>query len=387
MPTNYGLVIGGALNLREQPFTAANRLSLIPNETTLAITDHNDDWYATTYRSLSGYVPKHYVQSLNQTTDIILNGAVTGGGLNLRKKASASTDCLALIPNQTELEVVDYDANGDWYRTSYGGYAGYVMKQFVEISEPPPIAEWLYGQVTSSSLNVRKQPSLSAPLWNYPWPLNRIALVKPAVDGWYETLYRGNPAYVSAQYIDLLDEPVPDSIVDRMLFLAVPELGRTNSKYFNGYTGKWCHIFAVWLSLHAAMPKTMVPNTANCGNGIVWFVNKTESGGFFFKNAVHKARMIQAYRAINHLSTMLTEQEEAYVPAPGDYIYFRWSNASSNVNVSHVGIVRTVGNTALTTFEGNSNRKMVSREFSLSDTRIVGYGKPKYNGFKSVIFC
>lgn len=379
MLTNYGLVVGGTLNLREQPSTAANRLALIPNETTLAITDHNDDWYATTYGSLSGYVMKQYVQSLNQTTDISLNGTVTGGGLNLRQKASSSTDRLILIPNQTELEVVDYDANGDWYRTSYGGYAGYVMKQFVEIPEPPPVTEWLYGQVTSSSLNVRKQPSLSAPLWNYYWPLNRIALVKPAVDGWYETLYRGEAAYVSAQYIELLDNAVPNNIVDRMLFMAVPELGRTNSKYFNGYSGQWCHIFADWLSMHADMPKAMVPNTTNCGIGIVWFVNDENSGGFFFKNAAHKVRMINAYPAINHLSTSLTEEEEAYVPSPGDYIYFRWSNAASSVNVSHVGIVRSVTDEMLTTFEGNSGGKVVSREFLLNDSRIVGYGKPNYS--------
>ena len=378
MPTKYALVVGGALNLREQPSTAANRLTLIPNETTLAITDHNDDWYATTYGSLSGYVMKQYVQSLNQTTDIILNGTVTGGGLNLRQKASSSTDRLILIPNQTELEVVDYDADGAWYRTSYGGYAGYVMKQFVEIPEPPSVTEWLYGQVTSSSLNVRKRPSFSASLWNYPWPLNRIVLVKPAVDGWYETLYRGCPAYVSAQYIDLLDEPVPDNIVDRMLFMAVPELGRTNSKYFNGFSGKWCHIFADWLSMHADMPKAMVPNTTNCGIGIVWFVNDENSGGFYFKNTAHKTRMINAYPAINHLSTSLTEEEEAYVPTPGDYIYFRWSNAASKVNVSHVGIVRAITDERLTTFEGNSGGKVVSREFSLCDTRIVGYGKPNY---------
>ena len=81
-----------------------------------------------------------------------MNGTVTGGGLNLRQKASTSTDRLILIPNQTELEVVDYDVNGDWYRTSY---AGYVMKQYVEIPEPLPVTEWLYGQVTSSSINVR----------------------------------------------------------------------------------------------------------------------------------------------------------------------------------------------------------------------------------------
>lgn len=86
MPTKYSLVVGGALNLREQPSTSANRLTLIPNETTLAVTEHNDDWYATTYGSLSGFVLKQYVQSLNQEADSILTGTVTGGSLNLRKK-------------------------------------------------------------------------------------------------------------------------------------------------------------------------------------------------------------------------------------------------------------------------------------------------------------
>ena len=126
----------------------------------------------------------------------------------------------------------------------------------------------MYGRVTSSTLNVRKQPSLSASLWNDVWPMNRIALIKPSVNGWYETLYRGQPAYVYAQHIDLLDDQVPDNIVDRMMFLAQPELGRTNSVYFNGYTGNWCHRFADWLAMHAAMPRTMIPNTSNCGTGM-----------------------------------------------------------------------------------------------------------------------
>ena len=56
MATKYGLVFGGALNLREQPSTTANRLTLIPNETTLAITDHNDNLFSTTFGILSGRV-------------------------------------------------------------------------------------------------------------------------------------------------------------------------------------------------------------------------------------------------------------------------------------------------------------------------------------------
>lgn len=86
MTIKYVLVVGSALNLREQPSTAANRLALIPDETTLAVTDHNDQWYTTIYGSLPGYVMKQYVQLLNQTTVIILNSTVISGGLNMRKR-------------------------------------------------------------------------------------------------------------------------------------------------------------------------------------------------------------------------------------------------------------------------------------------------------------
>ena len=63
---------------------------------------------------------------------------------------------------------------------------------------------WKYGIVKSTALNVRKQPGLSAERWNNVWPLHRIALVKQASDGWYETLYRGELAFVSAAYIELV---------------------------------------------------------------------------------------------------------------------------------------------------------------------------------------
>jgi len=111
---------------------------------------------------------------------------------------------------------------------------------------------WRYGQVKSNALNVRREPSRKARRWNNVWPMNRLVLVKPGgVDGWYETLYRGEPAYVMAEFIKLLDDPVPNSIVERMMFMALPDNGRSKSIYFNGYNGKWCHRFADWLAMNA----------------------------------------------------------------------------------------------------------------------------------------
>ena len=121
---------------------------------------------------------------------------------------------------------------------------------------------WRYGQVKSNALNVRREPSRKARRWNNVWPMNRLVLVKPGgVDGWYETLYRGEPAYVMAEFIKLLDDPVPNSIVERMMFMALPDNGRSKSIYFNGYNGKWCHRFADWLAMNAGMPKEMIPCT------------------------------------------------------------------------------------------------------------------------------
>ena len=371
-----GTVTGGRLNLRAAADSSASILASIPNETLLVVTDHNDTWYAATYGSYTGFVMKQYITLLNLTNATELPGEVTGGSLNMRRTASTSADRLIQIPNNTSITVIDFDADSQWYITDYNGYTGYVMKQYVTVSQPVP--NWAYGQVTSNALNVRRQPSTSAARWNNVWPLNRIVLIKDAVEGWFESLYRGQPAYVAKDYINVLDTPVHDSIVDRMLFMVTPELGRDNVIYFNGYSGEWCHRFADWLAMNAGMPMDMIPNDSNCGTGMVWFINNANSGGFHFKNAEHKARFISNYSAVNHLDDELTAAEEAYVPAPGDYIYFRWTNAASSVNVSHVGIVATVGENSLTTWEGNSGDQVVNRTFALNDAQIVGYGKPNY---------
>ena len=239
---------------------------------------------------------------------------------------------------------------------------------------------WQYGQVNSNALNVRREPSRKARRWNNVWPMNRLVLIKPcADDGWYETLYRGETAYVMADFIKLLDEPVPENIVERMMFMVLPENGRTKSIYFNGYGGKWCHRFADWLAMNAGMPPELLPKTSNCGKGIVWFATNNSSGGFSFMSIEHKARMIRSYPVLDILPHELTAEERVYVPQAGDYVYFRWKNAAKTVNVSHVGIVASVTDAAVCTWEGNAGSKVAQRTYPLNSREIVGYGHPVYD--------
>lgn len=302
-------------------------------------------------------------------------GTVTGGRLNLREKPSVQSRRLILIPDGAQIAVSEHDAQ--WYKAQYKAYDGYVMKQFVQLLPSLPDA-WSYGKVTADPLNVRRRPSTSAARWNSPWPRGRIALIKPCVGGWYQTLYRGETAYVSAQHVLPLAVDVSDSLVDRMLYMAPPEIGQSNSRYFNGYTGAWCHRFADWLAMHVGMPKDLIPNTSGCGKGIVWFATDAKSGGFFFKNAKHKKRIMRKYAALKSLAPDLTAAERDYLPQPGDYVYFRWSNATSSVTVSHVGIVMDIEDGMIITIEGNAGSKVGERIYGLDDPRIVGFGKPSY---------
>ena len=46
----------------------------------------------------------------------------------------------------------------------------------------------------------------------------------------------------------------------------------------------------------------------------------------------------------------------------------------------HIGIVRYVKDGRVYTVEGNASNKVSARDYALSDTYIVGYGRPKYGG-------
>lgn len=59
------------------------------------------------------------------------------------------------------------------------------------------------------------------------------------------------------------------------------------------------------------------------------------------------------------------------MPIPGDYVFFDWDR---DRDPDHVGAVLCVDETQLYTIEGNSGGRVAVNRYSLSDSRIVGYG-------------
>lgn len=131
--------------------------------------------------------------------------------------------------------------------------------------------------------------------------------------------------------------------------LRYTEQGNNQTKYgaWYGMNGAaWCHMFVSWCANQAGVSTSIVPKTASCSSGISFFKNKNQ-----FK-----------YRG-------------RYTPKRGDIIYFR--------NGGHVGIVEKTSGSTVHTVEGNKSDKVARRSYSLSDTRITGYGVPNYTNLNS----
>ena len=129
-----------------------------------------------------------------------------------------------------------------------------------------------------------------------------------------------------------------------------------DQKFPNWYNGKkngfaWCDMFVDWCFLTAfgyenALRLTCQPEKsagAGCKYSLRYYKNK---GQF-------------------HTSG----------PKPGDQIFF----GTSLDDVSHTGLVEKADGSKVYTIEGNTSNQVARRSYALSNSRILGYGRPAYD--------
>lgn len=61
-------------------------------------------------------------------------------------------------------------------------------------------------------------------------------------------------------------------------------------------------------------------------------------------------------------------------PEMGDQIFFY-----SDGDINHTGVVEAVGGGIVYTIEGNASDRVLRRQYALGDSRIAGYGRPKWS--------
>lgn len=143
------------------------------------------------------------------------------------------------------------------------------------------------------------------------------------------------------------------------------EYNRLHGTVYDSTLGKetygyyWCASFATWCANQAGIDKSVVPigGTAVSTERLrTWFMN----------NATYKAR-------------------GSYTPITGDFVFFC---DDPGRNTTHVGIVLYVKGSTVYVVEGNagSYEAVAIKNYTLTNTYIVGYGIPKYKTGNTVTF-
>lgn len=118
------------------------------------------------------------------------------------------------------------------------------------------------------------------------------------------------------------------------------------------YTDAWCSTFASAVAVAAGLTD-IIPTECGCEKHIQLFKNI----GSWVEN-------------------------DAYVPSPGDYIFYDWDDngvGDCTGNADHIGIVEKVSGNTITVIEGNMSDAVGRRNLTVNGRYIRGYGVPKYS--------
>ena len=121
--------------------------------------------------------------------------------------------------------------------------------------------------------------------------------------------------------------------------------------YAMKYTDAWCATFVSAMAIKCGLT-AILPTECGC------------------------EKMIELFKKLGSW-----QENDAYVPQPGDVIFYDWDDSGSGDNrgySDHVGIVERVSGSTITIIEGNMSNAVGRRNLKVNARYIRGYGVPKY---------
>lgn len=205
---NAGQASGTNVNVRAEAGMSANILGKINKGTEYTVLDKTGNWFKISYNGAEGFVSADYFEVTKADANI------DGSGVNLREKASTSSDSLGKFANGDAVTVTGQ--NDSWYRISYNGSSAYVSKDYVSgayVEYVPEIAnetatvqelESTYGVVTAQTgLKLRKEASTNSIVLTV-LPYGTEVDVNRVGQEWVRvTTESGQEGYVSAEYLSI----------------------------------------------------------------------------------------------------------------------------------------------------------------------------------------
>ena len=125
----------------------------------------------------------------------------TTDGLNVRSEANTESSVLTTLSYGTQVDVVEVNASGTWHQITYNGVTGYVIGDYLQVTEAK-----VYGQVTEGPLNIRSGPSTSNAVVGS-LSSGSVVELQETLDGWYQI----DEGYISADYVVQVDASAASS--------------------------------------------------------------------------------------------------------------------------------------------------------------------------------
>ncbi|WP_214745927.1 SH3 domain-containing protein [Exiguobacterium sp. s189] len=195
------------LNLRDKASTSGSLLmTILPNEKVEYVSSHGD-WYKVKYDGKTGYVAKKYLTEKApakpsepaEDTDyeIKYEAVVTVDGLNVRSTPGVtSTNKIGQLEKNQIIGVIK-DVNSDWSQIEYvvndNFVTAYVSRDYIKPYTGPTVPETIPG-----SKNVVLNYT------DYAYKLTDMVAIQKGVNAQTDK-YRGTAAYVSQEYVELIE--------------------------------------------------------------------------------------------------------------------------------------------------------------------------------------
>ena len=211
----------------------------------------------------------------------------TTDGLNVRSEANTESSVLTTLSYGTQVDVVEVNASGTWHQITYNGVTGYVIGDYLQVTEAK-----VYGQVTEGPLNIRSGPSTSNAVVGS-LSSGSVVELQETLDGWYQI----DEGYISADYVVQVDASAASSGTGSQI--SQYALQYVGSPYVYGGSspsGFDCSGFTTYVMKHFG-----------------YSINRTASGQMDNGVSVSKGQL-----------------------QPGDLVFF--NNGNSSKRATHVGI-------------------------------------------------
>lgn len=206
------------VNLRKSPSASASVVRVLSKGASVTLLGESGDWYKVSASGKEGYISKTYV-SLNaeETAYSERKTGVTTDRVNLRKSPSTSAGVARVLDKGASVTLLG--ESGSWYKASFSGKEGYILKEFVVAGLT--LYDSAQSGETRKEVNLRAAASTESSVLRV-LSKNTTVDVLGCTGSFYQVETNGLTGYVASEYLSVSNQTTDDGDVIPVDFVSYP---------------------------------------------------------------------------------------------------------------------------------------------------------------------